>query len=45
MPQDDLDVIKEALLVSRPADGSENPVFHSKYNYCQGVSDGDYLPS
>ncbi|XP_076109129.1 E3 ubiquitin-protein ligase rnf213-alpha-like [Mytilus galloprovincialis] len=28
MPQDDLDLIKEALLASRPADGSENPVFH-----------------
>ncbi|CAC5380698.1 RNF213 [Mytilus coruscus] len=28
MPQDDLDLIKEALLASRPDDGSENPVFH-----------------
>ncbi|XP_071137105.1 E3 ubiquitin-protein ligase rnf213-alpha-like [Mytilus edulis] len=28
MPQDDLDLITEALLANRPDDGSENPVFH-----------------
>lgn len=31
MPQDDLDLITEALLANRPDDGSENPVFHSNY--------------
>ena len=33
MPQDDLDLIKDALLNARPDDGSENPVFHSK-SFC-----------
>ena len=31
MPQDDLEEVKEALLAARAADGSENPVFYSKF--------------